>query len=248
MLKVRTQTFLFPLLLALATAARPDDLASIRQALTTKYAVTTTTADKSDIVKAGSVIVLKKSNLVTVDVVNPNLFKNTYRNGRITQLIPPFLTNSSGRRTFVSGEKLWITDIAVNEKGVLITCYSDAIDNVRYSAPVHFPFEKHATPTVDQAVAQVAEVFAVDGSDDKKPAQQPTPQPAPQPAQPTPPPIAPPPPPPADPKTVSLGETAAQVIASVGQPSKILKPAGKQIFVYSDMKVTFINGKVSDVQ
>jgi hypothetical protein len=38
------------------------------------------------------------------------------------------------------------------------------------------------------------------------------------------------------------------VIASLGQPQKIVQLGAKEIDYYPDMKVTFLNGKVSDVQ
>ena len=66
------------------------------------------------------------------------------------------------------------------------------------------------------------------------------------------PPIAPPPPPadepPAPPKTISLGQTKDQVVSSLGQPEKTAKIGTKEIYFYKDLKVTFVNGKVSDVQ
>ena len=62
------------------------------------------------------------------------------------------------------------------------------------------------------------------------------------------PPIDAPPPPPADPKTIGLGQTTQQVVASWGQPDKIVKLATKQIYYYKDLKVVFVNNKVSDVQ
>jgi hypothetical protein len=34
----------------------------------------------------------------------------------------------------------------------------------------------------------------------------------------------------------------------MGKPDKIVNLGVKQIYVYKDLKVTFINGKVSDVQ
>jgi hypothetical protein len=64
------------------------------------------------------------------------------------------------------------------------------------------------------------------------------------------PPVSPPPPPPdAPPATIELGQTVDQVVAGSGQPTKILKPsASKQIYVYKDMRVTFINGKVTGIE
>jgi hypothetical protein len=53
---------------------------------------------------------------------------------------------------------------------------------------------------------------------------------------------------PTPPPTISLGQTMDQVTAALGQPLKVAKLGVKVIFYYKDMKVTFMNGKVSDVQ
>jgi len=52
----------------------------------------------------------------------------------------------------------------------------------------------------------------------------------------------------ADPQTVEVGMTPDQVTNALGKPEKIVKLTTKQIYIYKDMKVTFVNGKVSDVQ
>jgi hypothetical protein len=52
----------------------------------------------------------------------------------------------------------------------------------------------------------------------------------------------------AQPTTISLGQTTDDVIAAVGQPSRILNLGTKTIYVYKDMKVTFKAGKVSDIE
>jgi hypothetical protein len=50
------------------------------------------------------------------------------------------------------------------------------------------------------------------------------------------------------PVTVNLGQTVDQVVASMGQPTTKLNAGPKTIYVYKDLKITFIGGKVSDVQ
>jgi len=61
--------------------------------------------------------------------------------------------------------------------------------------------------------------------------------------------IAPPPPPTdAPPPTVTVGQTKKQVMAAFGQPLRSAKIGVKEIFYYKDMKVTFMNGKVSNVE
>jgi hypothetical protein len=42
--------------------------------------------------------------------------------------------------------------------------------------------------------------------------------------------------------------TTDQVESALGKPDKIFNLGAKQIYVYKDVKVTFLNGKVSDVQ
>lgn len=52
----------------------------------------------------------------------------------------------------------------------------------------------------------------------------------------------------AEPATIQMGMTTDQVQGSLGQPSKVVNLGPKQIYVYKDLKVTFLNGRVVDVQ
>jgi len=52
---------------------------------------------------------------------------------------------------------------------------------------------------------------------------------------------------PAPPVSIQSGQTIDQVVAALGQPEKIVSLGAKQIYVYKDLKVTFENGKVKDV-
>jgi len=81
-------------------------------------------------------------------------------------------------------------------------------------------------------------VFSIDTSNSGTEAQQPAAQPeqAGQ-AQPAP-----------APASIELGQTIDQVVAALGQPEKAVNLGARQIYVYKDLKVTFVNGKVSDVQ
>lgn len=251
-----------------------QDNAAVEQKLTSKYALTKTTADRTDIVKAGAILILKKDNLMMVDVSSSNLFQNTYKDGKITQNalgrlsrfhvpgVPSAPSGGGAQRTFVAGEKMWVTNISVKDSGVNVELYTDAINDVRYRAVLSFPF-KPSVPVGEQADKMLAEVFDVQPSDDSGASGQEQQAPAnarsqapasapPEQAEAPPPPI-PPPPPPADepaaaPKTVSLGQTKDVVTANFGQPDKIAKVGTKEIYYYKDFKVTFVNGKVTDVQ
>jgi hypothetical protein len=73
------------------------------------------------------------------------------------------------------------------------------------------------------------------------PAAQPAPDPATAP-------IAEPPAAPSPTPTLELGQTKEQVIAALGQPQRAAKVGNKEIYIYKDMKITFVDGKVTDVE
>jgi hypothetical protein len=49
-------------------------------------------------------------------------------------------------------------------------------------------------------------------------------------------------------QTIALGQTIDQVTAAMGPPAQVVDLGSKKIYKYPDMKVIFIDGKVSDVQ
>ena len=49
-------------------------------------------------------------------------------------------------------------------------------------------------------------------------------------------------------KSIELGQTIAEAEAALGPPEKRIKLGPKTIFIYKDLKITFLDGKVSDVQ
>jgi hypothetical protein len=48
--------------------------------------------------------------------------------------------------------------------------------------------------------------------------------------------------------TIGVGQTIDEVTASLGFPLTIIDLGAKKIYKYQDMKITFKDGKVSDVQ
>jgi hypothetical protein len=52
----------------------------------------------------------------------------------------------------------------------------------------------------------------------------------------------------APPVSISIGQTMDQVTAALGQPKSIVDLGAKKIYIYKDMKITFKDGKVTDVQ
>jgi len=284
---VYTTLFLLPCVSA--AYAQDQAAAAIQKKLEATYTLTKTTADKSDIVTAGSVVVLQKDNVLMLASTSTNPCRNTYKDGKVTQsgpcrtneklkkfsrfsgMIPGASSAPSApaSRTYVTGEKFWVTKIEVKgagkEPGIYLDFFTDAIDDTRYATSLVIPFGA-ITPTPDAAVKAVAEIITVAPSDDKggddkggdkqsapqggqqeAPASS-QPEAAPAPVEAPPPPIEAPPPPPAEPASIALGQTIGQVTAALGQPVKKAKVGTKDIYYYKDLKVTFVNGKVTDVQ
>jgi len=279
-----------------AICAQGQSTADIQKKLESEYQVTKITDDKSDIVTAGSILVLHKDKVLMVAATSAaNPCMNTYKDGKITptkvcgvgeklRRLPGFGHVPGGgsapaTRNFVSGEKFWVTKIDVRSNGVVLDFFTDATPSgdqgIRYKAALTIPFGA-ITPTPDEALKAVAEVITVAPSEDAKdgkdgkdakgggekvqaapqagqqeaaaPSQPATPPPAAAPAEAPPAPIEPPPPPPPDPAEVKEGQTMDEVVAALGQPVKKAKVGAKDIYFYKDLKVTFVNGKVKDVQ
>jgi len=268
---------------------------TLEQQLESEYKITTPTADSTDLVTTGSVLILQKKGFSAGAASSKVATQNTYKDGQIKSgaatavrrfgglpgisSIPGVGTAAStaagaagGSRDFVNGEKLYVTQITVDrgKDGIVFDLISDAYgDAGRFKGSLRFQFSKGTVgsadlATVDQTIGQVFKIQPPDdAAADKSNAQQPAANNAP--AQPAasaapppaaadapPPPIAPPPPPadepPAPPKSIDLGQTKDQVVASFGQPERTAKVGNKEIYFYKDLKVTFVGGKVTDVQ
>jgi hypothetical protein len=50
------------------------------------------------------------------------------------------------------------------------------------------------------------------------------------------------------PDEISLGQTTSEVEAILGKPKQIVNLGAKKMYIYPSMKITFVDGKVSDVQ
>jgi len=246
---------------------------AILQRLEAQFVPTETTEDKSDIVTAGSILTLKRDNLMTVAISSGSVCPNTYKDGKITQgtmakiTCGRAITLSSKRKIFLAGQKLWVTNIEVNDSSVVFDLYTDAYAGERYRATLAFPFLKGSVPPAESVQKVVAEVFTADPPPQPA-ATEPSPGAAPPPggnarvpgAGTGRPPVASPPvtqeaalppieAPEAPPAEIRLGQTTQQVLASFGKPNKVEKPgANKEIYYYKDLKVTFTNDKVTDVQ
>lgn len=74
---------LVAILAVAVVAARGEDTAAMQKKLVSEYALTQPTADNTDIVTAGSVLVLQKSDLTLGPTSSSSLYQNVYRDGKI---------------------------------------------------------------------------------------------------------------------------------------------------------------------
>jgi hypothetical protein len=246
------QKFIYLMLTALFLVLVPalhaqDQKTQIQQKLASLFTLTKITADHTDIVTPGSILALKKDGLImfSLDARVPATI--TYKDGKLSMGIGDAMattmalgsnqtTSTVPQRKFVAGEKFWITAYSVTDKHVILLVYSDPFNDVRYYGQIKFPFQKHNIPTADEVMKTIAEVVDVQPPDNSTPSDASAGN------------QSPPDNASSTPKTIALGQTKDEVVATLGQPQKVVNLGAKEIYVFPDMKVTFLNGKVADVQ
>jgi hypothetical protein len=127
-----------------------DSGAAIQAKLVSQIKLTKPTADHTDIVTAGDVVLLRKDGLMMCSSASSYAFSNTYSNGALTAnynnraksaakswamgKIPVFgsggsatdaAKNGCASRKFVAGEKFWVTGVTPQKDGVVVSVFSD---------------------------------------------------------------------------------------------------------------------------
>ena len=252
------------------TGAQNGGADSLESQLAAKYKLVKLGTDSSGlaVVDPGTVLVIKKGGILSVAsgnmVVVPSYVKDgqvkTANNGAMTGInklmkwkgvSDPTGTNSTETKFLTVGEKVYVSKIDINRKDSKVslsiiecdTCNETKDPSLR-KANVIFQFPKDYLSGADggqisDVINQILEVQADDAGAQQAQGQdaQGQQQQAPQqetPAQP--------------PATIQMGQSMDEVQAALGAPTKIVNLGPKQIYVYKDLKVTFIRGKVVDVQ
>lgn len=209
--------------------------------------------------QAGSVLLVHKYGIGALPgsgvAVLANSFGSNYKDGRIRHdKVSDFLQGrAEGLRNLTVGEGVYLLKIQVTDSSVILyvqacgACDPAAPHPYPVRATVTFPFGKgflDNTP-IEQIQQTIAEVFVVANYNSGTQ----TPQPPPPPGNET---SAPPANSPVDPARepvrIELGQTIDQVQAILGKPEKMVDLGSKKIYVYKDLKITFLDGVVSDVQ
>jgi len=196
------------------------------------------------VVEPGTVLVLQKGGILAVPPSSLVIAPGTYKDGEIhppNALLRAALGDNT--RLLTAGEKVYVSKISVNLKSdkvalTIIECDTcNGAEFSSYKAEVVFQFPKGYVDTADAAKIQqtIGEVLAFDiGTGETQTAQDQTGQP---------PPAQPPAPP-----SIEIGQTVDQVQAAFGPPDRLVNLGSKLIYVYQDRKVTFVDGKVTEVK
>ena len=259
------------LLLASGINAWAEHPASgVVEALQRKYLVTQLTPDNQQVTKDGITMVMKCAGVYTLPSTSLMEPDNTVLNGTLkgASAFAKMTFVHMGTHVLQTGEKVYITKI--ESKGssgdelrfsilsVDPLDLSDGSGQQRFKGIISFKFKKgYLDETPPEGIEEAVEsIMSPDtGGDDSQQGGGEAQGPPPTAAAPPPRRVAtppPPPPPPAapagPPPTVSIGESSTQVLQALGMPLQMIDLGKKKTYVYKNMKVIFVDDKVSDVQ
>jgi hypothetical protein len=250
---------------------------SLQDQLTAQYKLVKMGSDTGgySVVEPGTLLAIQKGGILGVPYSDKTVLTTKYENGTVhspnaamtearKRLFGHFSqTASEGQTThlFQKGDKVYPTKVDVNvqkdtvELGIVACDKCNNTDPPTYNkAQVVFEFPKGslAKASAGDVEDTIGQLLAVSddsqqqgdqnsqqqqgqqGGQDQQAADQGQQQQQPQQQ--------------AEPQTIEKGQTPDQVEAALGKPDKIVNLGAKQLYIYKDLKVTFVNGKVSDVQ
>jgi hypothetical protein len=230
---------------------------TLQEQLAAQYKLVKMGSDTSgySVVEEGTLLAIQKGGLLGVPYSDTNVQSNKYEGGVVKS---PNALVSKGigfgmkrfgkeqtTKLFAKGDKVYPTKIEVNLEKDTVTMGIVACDTCNKTDPttynktnVVFAFPKGSLTisTDNQKDSQAQGGDQQQGGDQgAQGAQQGGQQPAPQEQQ-------------QEPASIEKGMSPDQVEAAMGKPEKKVTLGTKQIYYYKDMKVVFLNGKVSDVQ
>jgi hypothetical protein len=251
---------------------------TLQEQLAAQYKLVKMGSDTSgySVVDAGTLLEIKKGGILGVPYGDNNVPNCKYENGAVKgpnsmalmgrKSIMGKFGKEQTTHLFPSGDKVYPTKIDVNAAKDQVTMGIVACDTCNKTDPptynkavIVFEFPKGSLAnasagSVEDTIGQLLAISTDSGSGNDQQGQagqqgggdQGGQQPAAQDQQQAAPAAAPAPA--AEPVSIEKGMTPDQVEAALGKPDKKVTLGSKQIYIYKDMKVTFLNGKVSDVQ
>ena len=231
--------------------------ASLSDEITAQYTLTKVGVDSTGftVTQAGTVLMVQKGGVLAFPQSDVGVLTTKYENGAIhsPNVMAGLFKQNVSTRFLTAGERVYVTKLDVNiksEKIVFSVVECDSCNGVTtpayYKASITFQFAKgyleSANPTdVENTISQVLTIDSdpsQGGGDAQGGGQQGGQQQA----------AAPEPAAPAQQVNIAVGQTVEQVKAQLGDPQKTVNLGTKQILIYKDLKITFIKGKVTDVE
>ena len=225
-------TVVLGLLAAFSATAWAGNHDALKEALEAKYQITKTGIDRVRITQPGTVFVVQKDGISGDLASDVTFLNNKVRDGQVAQA-GGFMAAMQGKTTsrdLKTGDKVYLFKIDVKDDQVqffVITCDTYDVNvhgstkQTRYKALLSFELGKDfIAAATPEAVEKAVDAVIMPEAEAQA----------------------------ASTKTVELGQTSDQVKDALGAPDKVVKLGAKEIYVYKDMKVIFVDGKVSDVQ
>ena len=238
----------------------PEATGTAAEQLQKLYPPMVMSPDMVSVVHPGTILITKKPNIATIHQ-GLLAFSNNYKSGQIKHALVSELYVSSqpaaAGAPLAVGQGVYLLRMevrnAAKSPSIVLTVQTCGACDLTLGvaeiarATVTFPLQKGALDggdisSIRQMISEVFDIAAAPAA----PAAQPGAMQAP----------APPvnsltTPPAAQEQTttdIGVGQTLENVVAILGQPERKAVAGPRQIYFYKDMKVTFLDGKVSDVQ
>jgi len=240
---------------------------SLQEQLSAQYKVVKMGSDSSgySVVEPGTLLAIQKGGILGVAYSDSSILSTKYEGGTVhtpSTLLSKGIGLGMKRfgkeqttHLFQMGDKVYPSKIEVDVSKDDVAMVIVACDTCNKTDPptynkakvvFHFPkgaLAKASAGEIEDTIGQLLAISedtqqdqggqpggqAAQGAQDQQGAQQPEQQQA-------------------EPQTIEKGQTTDQVRAALGKPDKIVNLGSKQLYVYKDLKVTFVNGKVVDVQ
>lgn len=238
----RTLALAAGLLAASSAAGAQDWKDSLRAGITQSITLTRTTREHRNVTTPGTLLGAAVPGLD----VSPQQYRNSVstkvRDGAVLapRGLSKFLTREH-HRDLRTGERVYVTDVKVRDDAVTLFVAAAETERItiqgtsqdlRYVGVIDFEFDRQALPrlgadSVLRAIAATlrpvdAETAAAPAAAAAKPA--------------------------ATPVSLAVGQTVEEVERALGKPESVVTLGSKTIYVYRALKVTLVDGKVTDVQ
>ncbi len=204
----------------------------LEESLKAKYELAKTGIGRLRITKTGTVLVIQKDGIYASPSGDTVLVANKIVGGELVQkggLLGSF-AEKGNNRTLTAGETVYATRIEVRRNEVkfdLITCddyqvnFRGSSRQIRYAATIAFQFPEGFLETAGvEAVKKAIDPILLPQAEAQS----------------------------VKTKTVKLGQAPEEVEAILGKPERVVDLGQKKIYVYKDMKIIFMDGKVADVE